>query len=146
MYYYSLLLTIGVVLTLGCGSSETNKNGTDSQGADTNTVKQSQDTMPPPPAPDLSPGTARIQGQAVDIREPERPEEDYRIAVRVNKVLGYGSSTPPIGRSDTLTIGSYTLPESIEKGKEFVSVISYRQIMSGFDDTPLWLLVRIEQN
>lgn len=146
MYYYSILITLAITLTLSCASSETNTEKQNSQKADTNITAQSQDTVPQPPQPDLSPGTARIKGHAITIREPEQAENMYRIAIKIIEVMGYGSSTPPIATGDTLTIGSYTLPEDFETGKKFVSIISYRQIMAGTEDTPFWLLVRIEKN
>lgn len=143
MFYQSLLLSTGVLLNLFFATAAQGFN------SEPNNMQQEaiSDTLPQPDQPELAPGTARIKGNVLSISEPEEADGKYRLAVQVEEVLNYGSSTPPIAQSDTLQIASYESPEGARKCQNMTAIISYRQLMTEFEEDPaLWLLVKIEEN
>lgn len=114
-----IVVVFGVVslAMTGCrGSGET--NGTTEQGgSDTTAIVETGDTthsadstsdsteverpQPPPPAP--APGTAEIQATVLSV---DTTGSTALCTIRIEKVLGYGSSTPPLSTGER-TVGLF---------------------------------------
>jgi hypothetical protein len=69
----------------------------DAAPGDTSTAATDSVDRPTPPPPAPAPGTARVR---VEIVSCDGATEPVRCQVRVTKVLGYGSATPPLSTGE----------------------------------------------
>lgn len=148
-----LIFTFAILFTgMACTGNKEASQSSEQSGSnlrDTQTVSQS-DTVPvptpPPPQPGLPPGQAMVKGEIVEYYARENPSSAYFI-LKVNKILGYGSSTPPIAATDTIRIFLAGQQEKLPKiGKIVNSVISYRLELSDSTGTPRWTLIKFLQD
>lgn len=144
---YSTLTYVLVLFltTFSCGSS--GKKGVQKNSPDS--VRQSitsQDSMPEvtPPRPDLPPNSIRVKGKLLKIYVSEN-DGIASIELRVLQILGVGSATPLVAPQDTLRIRVTALPDTLNRGSEFIGILSHRQVMiqQQKKSTP-WQLERIE--
>ena len=63
-----------------------------SQASDTSETGSLSSPVPAPPPP-IAPGTAQVTAILLSAEE---AENSHRCTLRINQVLGYGSSTPPL--------------------------------------------------
>jgi hypothetical protein len=56
---------------------------------------------PPPPTKKLAPGTAKIEAKIVELNE---EKNFYRCVIKVERVLGYGMATKPIGKGTEIPL------------------------------------------
>ena len=86
-------LFVGVALLLGgCSGSQT--NGDSAQADSAGGPNLAADTTEANPAPAPPPGTARIRGAVLSCE----PGEPVTCEIRVDEVLAYGPSTPPVAQ------------------------------------------------
>jgi hypothetical protein len=143
-----LVLFLGLSLILGCGSDKkTVKEKQQTSNAESSIAMSSDTTptpnaQPPPSPPTLPPGQARIKGEIMEIGE----RADDFIKLKVVQILGYGPATRPLTVSDTLKI-AYTRDDQkgIKIGKIVIAVISYRHQLENSESSPLWTLVRFDE-
>lgn len=95
----TLLILCSFSLIISCASSESNKK---QKASDSDNVSAKEDTTnptpPTPQGPGLAPGQSRIEAKVIVWSSRDI------MNVRVQSVKGYGSSTPPIAKGDTLAI------------------------------------------
>ena len=84
------LLLVATTVMMGCMGSQTDEGAQETERADSAWV--SADTVVSDSASALPPRTARVQGEVLSCQG----EEPTRCEIRIDKVLGYGMSTPPI--------------------------------------------------
>lgn len=142
-------LIFSLLLISGCGankkSSQQEKNLVSAQ----DTVKMSSDTIPKPspPPPGLPPGEARVRGEIVEVGNQTNNQNSSFFKIKVNRVLGYGSSTPPVGTADTLLVNMRVADQNHFKiGKIVSAVISYRQLPGDSGNSSRWTLVTLEKD
>ncbi|MBN2731687.1 MAG: hypothetical protein JXR26_04570 [Balneolaceae bacterium] len=97
-----------------------------------------------PPRPDLPPNNIRVKGKLLKIHVSEN-DGIALIELRVLQILGVGSATPLVAAQDTLRIRVTALPDTLNRGSEFIGILSHRQVMvrQQKKSTP-WQLERIE--
>jgi len=91
--FWKAALALGAAILLaGCSGSQTNGDAAqaDSTGGP-NLAADTTETNPPPAPP---PGTARIRGAILSCE----PGETVTCEIRVDEVLAYGASTPPVAQ------------------------------------------------
>lgn len=106
-----------------------------------------RDTVPQPAGEKLSPGTALLRATVLNS------DEATKLKVRVEEVLGYGSSTPPIsgGTEFVFNISNYLeqnpkIKDLIDEQNEIKLLVSHQQRMK-LDDSDKkqdWSFVGIE--
>ncbi len=84
------ILYIPVFYFLGCAGPAEEKQ----EVSDTETIK-----MPTPPKNKLAPGTAKIEARVIEMI---KEINHYTCIIKVEKVLGYGMATKPIGRGSEI--------------------------------------------
>lgn len=102
------ICTLGLLCLLigACRTDGPETTASETAGADTTRTETTGDTAAtpsdssvdptaPPPAP--APGTARVR---VEIRTCDTDVQPAHCQIRVDEVLGYGSSTPPLSTGD----------------------------------------------
>ena len=86
------ILNVFAVFYLGCiGSAGEKKEVSETE----------QMEMPIPPQNKLAPGTAKIE---VHLMTMEKDNSHYNCILKVDKVLGYGMSTKPIGKGTEISL------------------------------------------
>jgi hypothetical protein len=86
-------LALGIaILLVGCSGSQTNGDSVPADSAGGPTLASDTTETNPPPAP--PPGTARIRGAILSCE----PGEPVTCEIRVDEVLAYGPSTPPVAQ------------------------------------------------
>lgn len=141
-----LLIFFGISIILGCAIKEE----TVRKGHTSSSIKaiyaMSSDTIPdpkpPPPPPGLAPGQAKVKGKVIETDK----QNGHLLQLNVEEVLGYGASTPPIAVSDTLSIQYVeSFRDEIRIGKIVSAVLSYRHQLEESGNSPLWMLVRFDE-
>ena len=86
-------LALGALILLGgCSGSQTNGDAAQADSADGPNFAADTTEANPPPAP--PPGTARIRGAILSCE----PGETVTCEIRVDEVMAYGPSTPPVAQ------------------------------------------------
>lgn len=99
---WKVALALGAAILLGgCSGSQTNGDATQADSARGPSLAADTTETNPPPAP--PPGTARIRGAILSCE----PGETVTCEIRVDEVLAYGPSTPPVAQG---TRGVSVLP------------------------------------
>lgn len=117
-----------------------------------NSDKKSVTPTPPPAGEKFAPGTAMIRTTILSV---ERVEDlPGSVSVRVDEVLGYGSSTPPINKGTELSFDIHSYLKSnpkyeslIQEGSELKMLITSQQgmQMGGAENSKRWALVEFKQ-
>jgi hypothetical protein len=81
-----------LILLVGCSGSQTNGDSAPADSAGRPSLAADTTETNPPPAP--PPGTARIRGAVLSCE----PGEPVTCEIRVDEVLAYGPSTPPVAQ------------------------------------------------
>lgn len=109
-----------------------------------------RDTVPQPVGENFAPGTALLRTTILSTEEVEN--EIGKVRVRVDEVLGYGSSTPPIaGGTEFIFDVSYYLEQNpefkdqIKEESEINVLVSYQEgiRMNESDKKQSWTLVEL---
>lgn len=132
----------------GCSTDKKVSKNTETFESTKDTFAVKPDTIPTPepPPPGLAPGQAKIKGEIIEFRDAEGTSNGIMI-INVEKVLGYGSSTPPISVSDTIEVNTGSLePNEIEIGKIVSTVISYQLMLVDSGKSSRWTLVKLEKD
>lgn len=102
------------------------------------------DTLPPA-AEKLAPGTALIRATILTASDNQRA-----MTIRVDEVMGYGSSTPPLPSGTELSVDMQNflqqhpdLRDHLSKGATVTLIVAAQQGM-GSDGTPSWTLVEFK--
>lgn len=142
-------LILCLFMLTGCSANKKNTQREKNLAAVQDTAKTQSDTMPTPapPPPGLPPGEAKVRGEIVEVGN----QTDYTPAsffkIKVNRVLGYGASTPPVSTADTLMITMGGMDQNrIKIGKIVSAVISYHQLPGNSGNTTRWALVTLEND
>lgn len=150
MYPIRLFLSIvGLLWLAGCSAHKSNSQQEKNVTATQDTVKMQSDTMPSPalPPPGLPPGEAKVRGEIVEVGDQPANSSASYFKIKINRVLGYGASTPPVSTSDTLMVTiSGTDQNHFKIGKIVSAVISYHQIPGDSGNTSRWTLVTLEND
>lgn len=110
-----------------------------------------QDSTPPRAGEELAPGTALIRATVVAVDFESKANRKLRITAE--EILGYGSSTSPIGAPQEMIIkaerylkGNPGHAELLQKGKTVLMVVSAEEEMSLGDSRggKDWSLVEIK--
>lgn len=116
------------------------------------TITAQKDTTPSPVEEKLSPGTALIKATILSVESAEGLPA--AITVRVDKVMGYGSATPPLpsGTELSLTVQGFletnpSLEEQLRKDAEVQLVVASREglAVKKSENQKRWSLVEIKQ-
>lgn len=105
-YRITLFFLISLIIRT-CGSSNQNSENTESTSDTVSIIQNQHDSMPkqpPPPKRGLPPGFAKVRGEVLRISGEGNNATKSIILLKIEKVLGYGSSTPSIAVYDTLKI------------------------------------------
>jgi len=143
------LLSLCLLWITGCSSQKKNSRKGENQISVQDTVKTNSDSMPTPapPPPGLPPGQAKIKGEIVEAGELSDSPGTYYLKLKVDQVLGYGASVPPVGTTDTLTVMARGSDQNRYKiGKIVSAVISYRQLLGDSGNSSRWTLVKLEND
>jgi hypothetical protein len=91
LWFY--ILSVAIVFGFGCAGQVEEKQ----QQPDTEVNK-----MPPPAVePKLPPGRAKIEARMIELNE---VKNHFNCIIKVNKVLGYGMATKPIGKGTEISL------------------------------------------
>ena len=134
------------ILLHACSTTKEKPANSAENSDSVNTVTKTQtDTIPkppPPPEPGLAPGQAKVMGNIGQI-------SSRHLDLKVTKIEGYGSSTPPIALQDTITIG--LSEQTVQKNKQLkvgseVTLLIFSNIpLEGKSSPPPWSLVKLYQ-
>lgn len=144
-----LFLAISFLCFSGCGANKKNSQKGENLTSAQDTVKTDSDTMPKPepPPPGLPPGEAKVEGEIVEVENQTNGRASFYVRIRVDRVLGYGASTPPIGTADTLNVFISNSDQNRFKiGKIVSAVISYQQLPGNGGNSSRWALVTLEND
>ncbi len=86
------ILYMSVVFCVGCAGPAEEKQ----EISETETIK-----MPTPPQNKLAPGTAKIEARMIEMN---KKKNHYTCIIKVEKVLGYGMTTRPIGKGSEISL------------------------------------------
>ncbi len=86
------LLYMPVVFCVGCAGPAEEKQ----EVSDTEMIK-----IPTPPQNKLAPGTAKIEARMIKMN---KGKNHYTCIIKVEKVLGYGMATRPIGKGSEISL------------------------------------------
>lgn len=114
--------------------------------------KDTTDSIPAPPGEPLSPGTAQVKATILTVEG--SAEQPRTITIRVDEVLGYGSSTPPLptGTELDLQVKGYLesnpkFREQVQQDNQVELVVASQQGMAleGTENQQRWALVEFKQ-
>lgn len=86
------ILYMFIVFCVGCAGPAEEKQ----EISETETIK-----MPIPPQNKLAPGTAKIEARMIEMN---KGKNHYTCIIKVEKVLGYGMATRPIGKGSEISL------------------------------------------
>ncbi len=86
------ILYMSFVFCVGCAGPAEEKQ----EISETETIK-----MPTPPQNKLAPGTAKIEARMIEMN---KGKNHYTCIIKVEKVLGYGMTTRPIGKGSEISL------------------------------------------
>lgn len=147
--FWVCIISFSVFWARGCGSEkDTSKNArTVNYQSDTTDVSSDTIPQPPPPPPGLPPGQAKVKGKIIAITKYTEDTSSGYLTLKVDKVLGYGSSTPPIARNDSIRITSTNLEQDdIQIRKIVTATITYRLVLDDTGRSSRWTLIKLEKN
>ena len=103
--------------------TQTNNNGTVTADNDTIT----KDTMPTPPPvnQEFAPGRALIEATILSVETTDG--QPSQISVRVDEVLGYGHSTPPIAPETEFT---FDIRQYLGNNPQYSSMIQQQAVIT----------------
>lgn len=147
MSTFSTMLSFLILITACAPSKDDISNKTDEKNTDSLISQSHNDTMRvQPPAPSLSPGTAKIKA---NIRKIENDGDEATIYISVTQILQRGSSTPSLPEGRAVKVDATTFEKNakqefltLEKGKQFILFVEYTQSLSY--QTQSWTLNKIE--
>ena len=143
-------ISILILWNPGCSSDKKDTDKTKTVKSTTDTLQVKSDTIPTPdpPPPGLAPGQVKVQGEVTGFRNANAEGTSKGILIiNVDKVLGYGSSTPPIAASDSIEVITGSLdPKEIKIGKIVSAVISYQLMLGDSAKSSRWRLVKLEKD
>lgn len=144
IFFISILL----LWNPGCSSEKKDPNKANTLKSYQDTLQVKSDTIPTPdpPPPGLAPGQAKIEGEVIGFHDPEKVSNGV-IIIKVEKVLGYGPSTPPIAASDSVEVISGSLdPKKFKIGKIVSAILSYQLMLGDSGKSSRWTLVKLEKD
>lgn len=147
--FWIFIISLLFLWNPGCNSNKGNSHNTKELTPTEDTAKVNSDTIPtpPPPPPGLPPGQAKIEGEVIEFQKNKENSTSQTITIKVNRVLGYGSTTPPIGLTDSLEVESNNLDDKeLEIGKIVSAVISYQLMLGDSGKSHRWTLVKLEKD
>lgn len=145
--FWIFFISVLILWNPGCNSDKDNSQETKELTSTEDTAQVNSDTIPtpPPPPPGLPPGHAKIEGEVVELPKKEKSSSQM-VTIKVNKVLGYGSSTPPIAVTDSLNVQADSFDEKeVKIGKIVSAVISYQLMLGDSGESHRWTLVKLEK-
>lgn len=140
-------LLIPLLFLAACGSS--NKQAKHAENKADSLIDNNESmSKPPPPGPGLSPGHARISGSLVSIKENVNSGDKKLLIFHVDKVMEYGSATPPIASGDTLNISisekGLDENDTINSEENLILVIEHLQRPSiGEQNGDIWVFRKL---
>jgi hypothetical protein len=147
--FWIFIISLLFLWNPGCSSDKDNSQKTKALTSIEDTTQVNSDTIPtpPPPPPGLPPGQAKIEGKVIEFQKNKENSSSQTITIKVNRVLGYGSSTPPIAVTDSLEVESNKLDDKeLEIGKIVSAVISYQLMLGDSGEPHRWTLVKLEKD
>ncbi|PAU93571.1 hypothetical protein CK503_10465 [Aliifodinibius salipaludis] len=132
MSTFSTILSFLIVITACAPSKDDVSSKTDEKNADSLITQSHDDTMRiQPPAPPLSPGTAKIKANLEKI---EKDGDEATIYISVVQILQRGPSTPSLPKGKTVKVNATTFKKNaeqqfltLEEGKQFILFVGYTQ-------------------
>ena len=131
------ILYVPIVFYIGCAGTSEEKQ----EVPETKPIN-----MPIPPQNNLAPGTAKIEAQIIKMEN----ENNHILCIfRVNKVLGYGMSTKPIGKGMEISLNILNDQEDLIKllsegtmEQKYELTVEQEQLV---DNQLKWRAVRVEK-
>jgi len=87
------IISVAIIFGTGCAGQVEEKQ--EQSDIEVNNVP------PPPPESKLAPGTAKIEARMMELNE---VNNQFNCIIKVNKVLGYGMATKPIGKGTEISL------------------------------------------
>jgi hypothetical protein len=141
------MTSVYILLTIFLLVQACDKKGDQSQASKDDTVRTqtaSPDSTPKvqPAEPGLPPGQAKLQATVSEIHTHSNTSE---VVFVVEKVLGYGSSTPPVPVGDTLSyhIKEETYTDLSLNKQQKVSLIIQRKVTLKSSQNDGWSLIKV---
>lgn len=133
-----------VLVAAGCSSS---KNGTENEEKPGDGQGISAESLDLTPPENLAPGSAQVH---ISIHSTETSAQDRTVwTVEIEEVLGYGSSTPPLGigtkmkvDATSYLVNSGTQAGEMAAGDQLICLISHSEAPQG-SQAPAWSLVNV---
>jgi hypothetical protein len=156
-----VVLLLGVGWYLLSGDSEQQQNTKQGTSAYSDSIAaqqrpsftaQKDTTVRDPVGERLAPGTALVKATVIDNATED--EQNARITIKAEEILGYGSSTPPIAAQEKLTIDVERIlknnPDTkhlMQKGSTITVVVSSQQGVSLGDSQgkQQWSLIELKK-
>mgnify|MGYP002277161773 CR=1 FL=1 len=146
MSTFGTILSFLLIFTACAPSKDDISNKNDEKHTDSLITQSHKDTMGvEPPAPSLSPGTAKIKAT---IEKIEQVGDEATIYVTVTQVLQRGSSTPLLQKEQTVKVNATTFQKNanqqflnLKEGKQFILFIGYTQSLG--NQSQNWTLTKI---
>lgn len=91
-WFWFYILYVPIIFCVGCAGPAEEKQ----EISETETIK-----MPTPPQNKLAPGTAKIEARMIEMN---KGKNHYTCIIKVEKVLGYGMTTRPIGKGSEISL------------------------------------------
>lgn len=143
-------IAVFISLMLMLHSCKNSDNDSSKDQDDTDSLSQLQhtpkDSIPtvPPIKQRLAPGQVRVEASVVTILS-DQPDSIQALRLRIQNILGYGPSTPPIPTSDTLTIPVKTDPGFLQEGAVIRAQLQHNISFKDEGDGQAWSLINIEK-
>ena len=134
-----LFFTAVLLILNGCAGSSEN-------GKKTEDLSPVSKPLPPDPQKKLAPGTARIEAILLGTNE---QDNNTSCVLRVEKVLGYGMATRPVGVGTELTVDmtgfkSKTFSED-KKDQKYILIIQQQENLSLSSAKSTWRALKIQK-
>lgn len=98
-----------------------------------------QDTLPPPPGPN----TARVLATVTSV---DSCSTNFILGIKIQNVLGYGASTPPLAPNQLMQINADAFKQSTDSivpQTKLIMVLQYHETIKGLASATEWTLVEI---
>lgn len=149
MSTFGTILSFLLVITACAPSKDDIPSKNDEKHADSLITQAHNDTMGvEPPAPALTPGTAKIKAI---IEKVEKGGDDTVIYITVTQVLQRGSSTPLLQKEQTFKVNATTFQKNasqqfltLKEGKQFILFVGYTQSLG--KQSQNWTLNKINSD
>ena len=135
----AIFFTAILIIFNGCAGSSENHQKTE----DLNQVNK---PLPPDPQKKLAPGTARIEAILLGTHE---QDNSTSFVLRVEKVLGYGMATRPVGVGTELTVDmagfkSETFSED-KNDQKYILIIQQQENLSLSSARSTWRALKFQK-